>query len=111
MIINIDPVAFYFPAPVVGWWPVYWYGISWLVAILGVNFAAKRIGKVSGRMSPAQAEDYLTYGILGAILGGRIGYMVFAAHNMRDAILNIVNTARQRIEVRPIRADQHRIRD
>ena len=26
-----------------------------------------------------QAEDYLTYGILGAILGGRIGYMVFYA--------------------------------
>ena len=42
MIINIDPVAFYIPIPVVGWWPVYWYGISWLVAILGVNFAAKR---------------------------------------------------------------------
>ena len=44
MIINIDPVAFYIPVPVIGWWPVYWYGISWLVAILGVNFAAKRIG-------------------------------------------------------------------
>tara|TARA_B100001248_G_scaffold61414_1_gene42327 strand:+ start:620 stop:1414 length:795 start_codon:yes stop_codon:yes gene_type:complete len=79
MIINIDPVAFYIPVPVVGWWPVYWYGISWLVAILGVNFAAKRLGKVSRRLSPAQAEDYLTYGILGAILGGRIGYMVFYA--------------------------------
>ena len=79
MIINIDPVAFYIPIPVVGWWPVYWYGISWLVAILGVNFAAKRIGKVSRRLSPAQAEDYLTYGILGAILGGRIGYMIFYA--------------------------------
>ena len=79
MIINIDPVAFYIPVPVVGWWPVYWYGISWLVAILGVNFAAKRIGKVSRRLSPAQAEDYLTYGILGAILGGRIGYMIFYA--------------------------------
>ena len=79
MIINIDPVAFYIPVPVVGWWPVYWYGISWLVAILGVNFAAKRIGKVSRRLSSVQAEDYLTYGIFGAILGGRIGYMVFYA--------------------------------
>ena len=79
MIINIDPVAFYIPIPIVGWWPVYWYGISWLVAILGVNFAAKKISRVSKRLTRIQAEDYLTYGILGAILGGRFGYMIFYA--------------------------------
>ena len=45
MIIEIDPVAFYMPIPFYGWWPIYWYGISWLVAILSINYAAKYYAK------------------------------------------------------------------
>ena len=41
MIIDINPIAFYIPIPLIGWWPVYWYGISWLIAILAINYAAK----------------------------------------------------------------------
>ena len=41
MIIDINPVAFHIPIPLVGWWPIYWYGISWLVAILSINYLAR----------------------------------------------------------------------
>ena len=41
MTVEIDPIAFYIPLPFFGWWPIYWYGISWLVAILSINYVAR----------------------------------------------------------------------
>lgn len=77
MIIDINPVAFYLPIPFVGWWPVYWYGISWVIAILSIHWFAKRNIATNANFTEAHVEDFLFYGVLGAIVGGRLGYMLF----------------------------------
>ena len=77
MIVNIDPVAFYLPIPFIGSWPIYWYGISWLIAILVINYSAKLYANSNGEINKKVIDDFIFYGVLGAILGGRIGYMFF----------------------------------
>ena len=77
MIVNIDPVAFYLPIPFIGSWPIYWYGISWLIAILAINYSAKLYANSNGEINKKVIDDFIFYGVLGAILGGRIGYMFF----------------------------------
>ena len=77
MIVNIDPVAFYLPIPFIGSWPIYWYGVSWLIAILAINYSAKLYANSNGEINKKVIDDFIFYGVLGAILGGRIGYMFF----------------------------------
>ena len=77
MIVEIDPIAFYIPLPFFGWWPIYWYGISWLVAILSINYIARLNAPAEGVINKKLIDDFIFYGVLGAIVGGRIGYMVF----------------------------------
>ena len=75
MTIEIDPIAFYIPLPFFGWWPIYWYGISWLVAILSINYMARLHAPSNGTIDKKLVDDFIFYGVLGAIIGGRIGYM------------------------------------
>ena len=77
MNILIDPVAFYIPFPFLGWWPVHWYGISWLSGILGIHWYAKKTVTSISPFTKDDIEDFLFYGVLGAIIGGRFGYMLF----------------------------------
>ena len=42
MSLTIDPIAFFVPIPFIGWWPIYWYGISWVLAILTIHWVAKK---------------------------------------------------------------------
>src|SRR5688572_7468657 len=73
---DIDPIAF--PLPV---WPhgVHWYGIMYL---LGFAFAwwlgrrRVRAGRLPG-VDENGFGDLLFYGMLGVVLGGRIGYVLF----------------------------------
>ena len=60
---------------------VHWYGLTYLVAFgLFVALAARRV-----RQSPfaeagwtrQQVEDLLFYGVLGVVVGGRLGYVLF----------------------------------
>ena len=39
-----------------------------------------------------------------------IGDVIFAAHHMSDAEVDVVDDARQRIEIAAVGADQHRVR-
>jgi len=77
MTINIDPVAFSIPLPFIGWWPIHWYGISWLLAIFSILWYAKRIVSKKTPFNENDIDDFLFYGVLGAIIGGRLGYMFF----------------------------------
>ncbi len=72
--IAIDPVAFS-----VGPLSVHWYGIMYLLAFVffwwgGRVLAAKRpwFG-----WDPKEVGDFLFYGMVGVILGGRLGYVLF----------------------------------
>lgn len=70
---NIDPVAFH-----MGSWPVYWYGLMYLVGFLGGwALLALRIRKKPRGFTQDQLSDVVFFGALGAILGGRLGYMLF----------------------------------
>ncbi|WP_127169503.1 prolipoprotein diacylglyceryl transferase [Xanthomonas sp. BRIP62415] len=72
----IDPIAFSL-GPV----QVHWYGLMYLAAF----FSAWALGRsriLRGRLPGVDMDgfsDLLFYGMLGVVLGGRIGYMVFYA--------------------------------
>jgi len=57
---------------------VHWYGITYLVAFA----AAWWLGRVRARRpgstwKPTDIDDFMFFGMLGTILGGRIGYVLF----------------------------------
>jgi phosphatidylglycerol:prolipoprotein diacylglycerol transferase len=75
---DIDPVALSI-GPLFGFGPVAirWYGLMYLAGFvrgwLGASSRAKQPGS---RIRPEHIDDIVFYVALGAILGGRIGYMV-----------------------------------
>ena len=62
VLIEIGPLA------------IRWYGISWLVAFFTIYLLAKN--RLSF-LSENQLSDLMFYGLLGAVIGGRVGYMLF----------------------------------
>ncbi|MBP9752839.1 MAG: prolipoprotein diacylglyceryl transferase [Proteobacteria bacterium] len=77
---QIDPVAFY-----VFNWPVRWYGISYIAAFIIAWVCLNKASKyylnknpvLNFSISKKQVDDLLTFGILGVIIGARLGHMVF----------------------------------
>lgn len=70
---QINPVAFYIYT-----WPVYWYGLMYLVGFLGGWAVLSLRLKLSPRgFSQDQLSDIVFYAAMGAIIGGRIGYVIF----------------------------------
>lgn len=74
----IDPVAFY-----VLDWPVRWYGLSYLVAFytcwLAGRFFTNQYLVLQGQkpLETKHFDQLLTVCILGVIIGGRLGHMIF----------------------------------
>jgi phosphatidylglycerol:prolipoprotein diacylglycerol transferase len=69
---NFDPVAFS-----IGPVAVRWYGIMYLAAFLLCWIGLRSRAKLPwSKVGPAQVDDVVFYGALGAIVGGRIGYML-----------------------------------
>jgi len=70
---NIDPIAL-----TLGPVSVHWYGIMYLVAF-GFAWWLGNKRRAQGRLpiTPEQFSDLLFYGMLGVILGGRLGYVLF----------------------------------
>ena len=59
MSLTIDPIAFFVPIPFIGWWPIYWYGISWVLAILTIHWVAKKTITSTANFSTQGFEDFL----------------------------------------------------
>ena len=75
---NFDPVALTI-GPLFGFGPVAirWYGLMYLVGFgLGWLGARSRAKQPGSRIRPEHIDDIVFYIALGAILGGRIGYML-----------------------------------
>lgn len=69
----IDPVAFAI-GPVV----IRWYALAYLAGfVLGWRYCARIARRIAGRPDPADYDDFLTWAVVGTILGGRIGYVLF----------------------------------
>ncbi len=72
---QFDRVAFHLFT-----WPVYWYGLMYLVGFMGAwGVLSLRIRYSARGFNQEQIGDIIFYGAMGAVLGGRIGYMVFYA--------------------------------
>jgi len=70
---EIDPVAI-----ALGPLKVHWYGVMYLLAFSGGWWLARiRAAKDGSGWSAEQVDDIVFYFVLGAVLGGRLGYTLF----------------------------------
>ena len=71
---QFDPVAIK-----IGPLAVHWYGLMYLAAFLSFLWLGKRRSKVQSwhQISVPDVDDMLFYGVLGVILGGRLGEVIF----------------------------------
>ena len=68
---NFDPVAIEFFSL-----EIRWYSLSYVFGILFGWFLSKNIF-ITNLKIKEKFDDYITYLILGLIVGGRLGYVVF----------------------------------
>ena len=55
-----------------------WYGMMYVFGILSAWLLGRyRASKPGNKMTPKHMDDFLTWAILGVVLGGRIGYVLF----------------------------------
>jgi len=70
---QFDPIAFQ-----LGPLSVHWYGLMYLIGFsLAWLLGRWRIQQGKSALSPRDLEDIIFYGVLGAVLGGRLGYVLF----------------------------------
>ncbi|MBM3513962.1 MAG: prolipoprotein diacylglyceryl transferase [Alphaproteobacteria bacterium] len=70
---QIDPVIIE-----VGPLAVRWYAVAWLTGLFAAIAYGKRwVQQTPNLMSPAQVEDFMVWSLLGAMIGGRLGYVFF----------------------------------
>lgn len=75
-LLNMDPIALHLP-----FWPhgIHWYGIMYLMGFAAAYLLGMRRVR-AGRLPGVDEEglsDLLFYGMVGVVLGGRVGYIVF----------------------------------
>ena len=69
LIPEIDPIAIQ-----IGPFAIRWYGITWLAAFSTIYYL---INKFQKDIDVNQTSDLMFYSLLGAMLGGRVGYILF----------------------------------
>jgi phosphatidylglycerol:prolipoprotein diacylglycerol transferase len=70
---EIDPVALS-----LGPLKVHWYGLMYLLAFAGVWILGRfRAARPDSSWNAQMVDDVVFYGVIGTILGGRLGYMLF----------------------------------
>jgi len=75
----IDPIIFSLgEVPGLGEIAVRWYGLMYLIAfVIAMYIANRQAAKPDSGWTKEQVSDFLFYGFLGVVLGGRIGYVLF----------------------------------
>ena len=83
---DIDPIALSL-GPV----RVHWYGLMYLVGFLGGWWLGRvRAGRSASGWTLAQVDDVILYAVLGVVLGGRLGYMLFyGTHQLANDPLSL----------------------
>lgn len=70
---NINPIALS-----IGPFNIYWYSISYIVGILlGYFYCIQIIKKNNSKVTPKQIYNIFEWIILGIIIGGRLGHIIF----------------------------------
>ena len=80
---NFDPVAIEIFSL-----EIRWYSLAYIVGILFGWFVAKKIF-IKNENINKKFDDYITYLIIGIILGGRIGYILF--YNIEYYLNNLID--------------------
>ena len=69
----IDPVLF-----AIGPFAIRWYALAYVVGILiGWRYARSLAARGESPLTPVLLDDFVTWAVLGIVLGGRIGYILF----------------------------------
>lgn len=75
----IDPVIFE-----IGPFAVRWYAVAYIVGLVFASWYMKRLvstprlwGRAKPSMTVAQVDDFFIWSVLGVVLGGRLGYVLF----------------------------------
>ena len=76
---NINPIAIE-----LGYVSIRWYGISYVIGVFLGIYILKKIEKkyTIANLSTSAYENLLTYIIIGIIIGGRLGYVLFYCPNV-----------------------------
>lgn len=83
---NFDPVALQLFGPVA----IRWYALSYIVGfVLFIWLGRRRIKQGNTVFTTQMLDDLLTWGVVGVILGGRLGYILF--YNFHDYLANPMN--------------------
>ncbi len=70
---HFDPVAVQF-----GPLAIRWYGLMYLVGFCSAWLLGRyRAKRPNSGWTPLQVDDLITYSVLGVVVGGRVGYMLF----------------------------------
>ena len=70
---NIDPVAIS-----LGPLKIHWYGIMYVLGFVALWWlATRRAKRPDSGWKPEEVGDFVFYGMIGVILGGRLGYVLF----------------------------------
>ena len=80
---HINPIALQ-----LGPLRIHWYGVMYLVAFGAAWFLARRRAAQPGSSWTARAvDDFIFYAMMGTIIGGRVGYVLFYGQSMWRADL------------------------
>ena len=71
---GIDPVIVH-----IGPLAVRWYGLMYLVGFAAAWWLGRRRARMQTNWDLRQVDDLIFYGVIGVVLGGRIGYVMFYA--------------------------------
>ena len=70
---DIDPVLFQ-----LGFFQLRWYSLAYIFGIIGAWFLARKMSTVKQSVfTVLKIDDFLVWGTIGIILGGRLGYVLF----------------------------------
>lgn len=76
--INFDDLGLNANAIEYGWLVIRWYSLAYIVGIFGGYWLVKRMLRRAGApMSEQHVDDLLFWAMLGVIVGGRLGYVLF----------------------------------
>ena len=77
----IDPIIFQ-----LGSVAIRWYGLTWLIAVFLIFLISKIRLKNLKNWNDEKLQELIFYGLLGAVIGGRLGYMLF--YNFNELLLD-----------------------